>query len=58
VTSSRKERAAVGALEVAAMRALGAGEAPALVSEELAFDELRRDGSAIEREERLLAAAG
>jgi hypothetical protein len=51
-----EQRAAVGALEVALVPPLGAGEAAALVPEQLALDERRRDGAAVERQERRLAA--
>ncbi len=46
-----EDRAAVGALEEALVLAVGAGEAAALVAEQLALDELRRDGAAVERQE-------
>ncbi len=53
-----EQRAAVGALEVALVLPVGAGEGPLLVAEKLAFYQLRGDGPAIERKERgLLAAA-
>src|SRR6185312_4974580 len=48
-----EQRAAVGALEEAAMLAVRAGEAPLLVAEQLAFDELRRDRAAVDRQEGL-----
>src|SRR5689334_23725435 len=46
-----EERAAAGALEVALVLLRRAGEAAALVAEELALDQVRRDGAAVEREE-------
>jgi hypothetical protein len=51
-----KERAAVRALEPAAPQADRAGEAALLVAEELGVDELRRDGAAVDLEERAARA--
>ena len=48
----QKERAAAGSLEEADVLAVGAGEAPLLVAEDLAFDQVRRDRAAVDREER------
>ena len=45
------------ALEVALVLAVGAGEAAALVAEELALDQGRRDRAAVHGQEGLLAAA-
>ena len=50
-----EDRAAVGALEEALVLAIRAREAAALVAEQLALDELRRDGAAIQRQERRFA---
>src|SRR5579864_1920438 len=43
-----EDRAAVGALEEALVLPVGAGEAAALVAEQLALDELRSHGATIE----------
>jgi hypothetical protein len=51
-----KERAAVRALEPPAPQADGAGEAALLVAEEFGVDELRRNGAAVDLEERAFAA--
>ena len=51
-----KERAAVGALEHAAMPPIGAGEAPAFVAEELALHQGGGDRAAVDRDEALPAA--
>src|SRR6202034_424757 len=51
-----EKRAAVSTLEESLVTALGAGEAAALVAEQLALDEGRRDGAAVERQERRLGA--
>jgi len=48
-----EQRAASGALEVSGLRANGAGEATALVTEQLRFDQRRRDRSAVDGHERL-----
>ena len=51
-----EHRAAVGALERACVRVRGAGEGAALVAEQLALDQVRRDRAAIEHHERALLA--
>ena len=51
-----EERAAVGLLEEAALPRLRAGERAALVAEELALDELARDGRAVHLDERRVVA--
>jgi hypothetical protein len=48
---------AVRALEVAAVDTVGAGEAAALVPEQLALDQAGRDRPAVDRQERLLVPA-
>ena len=40
------------------MIAVGAGEGAAAVAEELALEQVARDGGAVERDERLLGAVG
>src|SRR5262249_21375128 len=52
----QEDRAAVGALEESLVLPICAREAATLVAEELALDELRSDGAAIERQERRLTA--
>ena len=52
----QEEGAAVGALEVALVDAVGSGEAPALVSEELALDEGGGNRTAVHGHERLPGA--
>ncbi len=52
-----EERAAVGELEAPRLARHGAGERAALVAEELALDELLRDGRAVDLDERLVLAA-
>ena len=52
-----EDRAAVGALEEAFVLPVRAREAAALVAEQLALDELRRDGAAVQRQERRFAPA-
>ena len=52
-----EERAAVGALEGAGDAGDGAGEGAALVAEELALDQRRRHGAAVDDDERLAARA-
>ena len=47
-----EQRAAVGALEVALVLPVGAGEAAPLVAEQLALDQVRRDRAAVDGEER------
>jgi hypothetical protein len=47
-----EQRAAVGQLEPAGSRRHGAGEGPALVAEELAFDQTGRDRGAVDLDER------
>ncbi len=47
-----EERAALGLLEEARPRALGAGEGPALVAEQLALDEVLGDRPAVEDDQR------
>src|SRR5207302_9928999 len=51
-----KKRAPVGLLEDALTRRDRAGERTAFVAEELAFDQRRRDGAAVEHDVRALAA--
>src|SRR5439155_9445017 len=51
-----EQRAAVRLLEDALARADGAGERATLVSEELGLDDARRDGRAVEHDERRGAA--
>jgi hypothetical protein len=51
-----KERAALGALDLAGGLPIGAGEGAALVAEELGLEQGRRDGGAVDRHEALLAA--
>jgi hypothetical protein len=51
-----KQRAAVGAFEESKVLAVGACEAAAFVAEDLAFDQLRREGPAVHRDERSVAA--
>ncbi len=51
-----EERPAVGALEPPEASGGGAGEAAALVTEELGVDELRRDGSAVDADHRSATA--
>ncbi len=53
----QEERAAVGQLEAARLPGEGAREGPALVAEELAFDEVGRQGGAIDLDERPLPAS-
>jgi hypothetical protein len=53
-----QDGAAVGALEEALVLPVGAGEAALFVAEQLAFDQLRRDGTAVDREERCALALG
>jgi hypothetical protein len=53
-----EQRAAVGALEEAQVLPVGAGEAALLVAEDLAFDQVRRDRAAVDREERPGCGAG
>jgi len=48
----------VGQLEGAAALRRGAGEGAALVAEQFAFDQLRRDGPAVDDDERAVAALG
>ena len=52
-----EQRAAVGLLELADPPAVGAGERPALVAEQLAFQQRLRDGRAVDRQERAATAA-
>src|SRR5690606_11450754 len=52
-----EDGAAVRALEEALVLPVGAREAAALVAEQLALDELRRDRAAVERQERRIAPA-
>src|SRR5439155_10454950 len=52
----QKNRPAGRALEVADMALHGAGEAPALVSEQLRFDQLGGNGAAVDRDEIAIAA--
>ena len=52
-----EQRPPVGALEVPLVQPIGAGEAAALVAEQLAFDQVRGDGAAVHGQERFLAAA-
>src|SRR5690606_39615339 len=51
------ERAAAGRLEEAVAVAVGAGERPLRVAEQLAFDELRRERPAVEGDEAAIAPA-
>src|SRR6185436_11579341 len=51
-----EHRAAVRALERAGVRVGGAGERAALVAEQLALDQVRRDRAAVEHDERALLA--
>ena len=51
VISSRNNVPRARALEVALVTAIGAGEAPALVSEQLALHQRRRDRAAVHRQE-------
>ena len=53
-----EERALVGLLEGPLAQPLGAGEGPLLVAEELALHEGLRDGRAVHRDERAVAARG
>src|SRR5690606_10368365 len=53
----QEQRARVGAFEVPLVLPVGAGKAAALVAEQFAFDQVRRNGAAIDRNERLVAAA-
>ena len=53
VISSRKQRPLVRALEVPLVLPVGAGEAAALVAEELALDQVRGDGAAVHGHEGL-----
>ena len=50
-----EDAAAVGALEEALVLPVRAGEAAALVTEELGLDELRRDGAAVQGQKRRIA---
>ena len=52
-----KQRAAGGQLELALPRFVGVGEGPFLVAEQLAFQQRLGDGGAVDRDERLVAAA-
>ena len=51
-----EERAPVGQLEAARLRRRRAGEGALLVAEQLAFDEVRRQGRAVDRDERRASA--
>ena len=53
-----EQRAAVRLLEQAGLGGLGVGERAARVAEQLVFDEVRRDGRAVDLDERALAARG
>ena len=53
-----EQRPPVGALEVPLMHAVGAGEAAPLVPEQLALDQVRRDGPAVEGQEGVPCGAG
>ena len=52
-----KQGPSVGALEVPLVHPVGAGEAAALVAEQLALDQVRGQGPAVHGKERFLAAA-
>ena len=58
VISSRNSVPPVRALEVALVHAVRAREAAALVAEELALDQVRRHGAAVDRQERVACGGG
>ena len=53
-----EERAVAGAANEAGVVAVGAGEGAAAVAEQLAFEQVARDGGAVEGDERFLGAVG
>ena len=53
-----EEGAVAGGADEAEVVAVGAGEGAAAVAEELAFEQVARNGGAVERDERLLGAVG